>query len=59
MQHRQRGFGERIGDDDKNISNVSGLVTTTVFNTKNGEVENKIPAHAKYITSLEFVEFAA
>ena len=29
-------------------------MTTTVLNTKISEVENKIPHHDKYITTLEF-----
>ena len=33
--------------------NVSGFVTTAVFNKKIGEVENKIPDHAKYIATFE------
>ena len=31
----------------------SGLVTTTVLNTKISEVENKITNHDKYITAPE------
>ena len=31
----------------------SGVVTTTVLNTKISEVENKIPDLAKYITARE------
>ena len=34
------------------------LGNTTVLNTKIGEVENKIPDHAKYITIPEFNKFA-
>ena len=30
---------------------------STVLNTKVGEVENKIPDHAKYITTPEFNKF--
>ena len=33
---------------------TSGLVTTTVPNTKINEVENKIPNNSKYITTQEF-----
>ena len=33
-------------------------MTTTVFNTKFGEIENKIPDHAKYISTPEFNKFA-
>ena len=34
-------------------------MTTTVLNTKIGEVKNKIPGHSKYITNPEFNKFAA
>ena len=34
-------------------------MTTTVLNTKIGEVENKIPDHAKYITTQEFNKLIA
>ena len=34
-------------------------MTATVFNTKISEVENKIPVHAKYITSQEFTKLMA
>ena len=33
------------------------LATITVLSTKIGEVENKVPDHAKYITTHEFNEF--
>ena len=33
------------------IPNTSSLVTTTVLNTEIGEVENKFPDHANYITT--------
>ena len=33
-------------------------MTATVLNTKIGEVENKIPDHAKYITTFESNKFA-
>ena len=33
-------------------------MTTTVLNTKTGKVENKIPNHAKYITTPESNKFA-
>ena len=32
-------------------------MTTTVLNTNIGEVENKFPDHAKYITTPEFNKF--
>ena len=34
IQHRQTMFGEKNEDVDKKISDVSGLVATTVLNTK-------------------------
>ena len=34
------------------------MLTTTVLNTKTGEVGNKTPDHAKYITVPEFNTFA-
>ena len=34
-------------------------MTTTVLNTKINEVENKIPDHAKYITTQEFNKLTA
>ena len=34
-------------------------MTTTVFNTKISEVENKIPGHAKYITTRKFHKLTA
>ena len=33
----------------KKIPDTSGLVTTTVLNTKISEIENKIPDNCKYI----------
>ena len=33
---------------------MNGLVTTSALNTKISDVENKIPNHDKYITTLEF-----
>ena len=39
----KQNLEEKIGDiDKKNIPGMSGLVTTTVLNTKISEVENKI-----------------
>ena len=37
----------------------SGSVTTTVLSTKICEVENKIPNHDRYITTLEFNKLIA
>ena len=34
-------------------------MTTTVLNTKIGEVENNIPDHAKYITTQQFNKLTA
>ena len=34
-------------------------MTTTVVNTKIGEVENKIPDHTKYITTQKFKKLTA
>ena len=34
-------------------------MTTTVLNTTISEVENKIPNHAKYITTQEFIKLMA
>ena len=42
----------------KIVPNVSDLVTTNAPDTKVGEVENKVPDHAKYITTREFNKFA-
>ena len=38
---------------------MSGLVTTTVLNTKISEVENKIPDNFKYIVTQEFNKLTA
>ena len=43
----------------KKISDISGLVTTTVLNAKISEVENKIPDNSKYITTQEFNKLTA
>ena len=34
---------KKVGDVDKKISGISGVVTATVLNRKTCEVENKIP----------------
>ena len=44
----------KISEVEHKILYTSSLVTTTVLNTKNGEIENKIPDHAKYIATQEF-----
>ena len=41
------------------IPDSSSLVTTNVLNTKISEVEEKIPDHAKYITTQEFNKLTA
>ena len=38
----------------KKIPDTSGLVTTTLLNTKIVQVQSKIPDHAKCITTQEF-----
>ena len=38
----------------KKIPHTSGLVSTTVLNTKISEIENKIPGSCKYITTQKF-----
>ena len=38
---------------------TTSLVSTIVLNTKVGEVDNKIPDHAKYITTQEFSKLHA
>ena len=43
----------------KKISDISGLVTTTVLNAKISEVENKILDNSKYITTQEFNKLTA
>ena len=50
----KQNLEKNLGDVDKKIPDVSGLVTATVLNTKIGEFENKIPDHAEYITTQEF-----
>ena len=38
---------------------ISSLVTTNALNTKINKAENKIPDHAKYITTQEFNQLTA
>ena len=47
----EQNLGKKLEMLIKKIPDTSGLVTTTVLNS---EVENKIPHHAKYITTQEF-----
>ena len=37
----KQNLKKKIGDTDKKIPDLSGLVTTTVLNTKISEIENK------------------
>ena len=41
------------------ISDTSGLVTTTVLNTKISEVKDRVPDHSKYITTQELNKLTA
>ena len=38
----------------KNISDASGLVTTTVLNTKISEIENKIPSLSGLVKQTDY-----
>ena len=42
---------KEIGNTDKKLLDTSGLVTTTVLNTKNSKVEHKIPATSSLVTA--------
>ena len=42
---------EKIRDANKTIPDTSGLLTTTVLNTKTTEVENKIPNTSNAMTA--------
>ena len=41
------------------MPDTSDLVNTTILNTIFGEVENKTPDHARYITTPEFNKLTA
>ena len=41
-------------DVENKIRDISGLVTNTVFNAKNGEVKNKIPTVSGLATNTAF-----
>ena len=41
------------------MMDISSLVTTNALNTKINKAENKIPDHAKYITTQEFNQLTA
>ena len=45
---------KKNGNVKKKIPDTSSLVTATVLSTKVSEAENKIPDHAKDITTQEF-----
>ena len=49
----KQNLERKIGYADRRIPYPSGLLTTTVLNTKISEVHNKIPNHDKYITTPE------
>ena len=46
----KQSLEKTIEDVDKKIRGVSGLVTSTVLNTKNSEAENKIPVASGSVT---------
>ena len=47
----KQNLERKTGDVDKKIPDTSGLVTTTVLNTKISEVENKIPDTCNLVTT--------
>ena len=47
-QYNTENLEKKIGDVRKKIPDTSGLVTTTVLNTKIGEVENKLSIISNY-----------
>ena len=47
----------KIGEVGKKIPDTSGLVTTSVLNTKINENENKIPDHVKHKITPEYNKF--
>ena len=47
---------KKIGDVDKKVPEVSGLVTTTVLNAEIGEVENKIPLVSALVTTTVLIQ---
>ena len=48
----KQSLDKKIGDVDKKIPGVSGLVTATVLTTKIGEVDNKIPSTSGLVTTI-------
>ena len=54
MQHRWIKFREKIEAIDKKIPYTSGLVATTILNTKISEIENKIPDTSSLVTTTVY-----
>ena len=48
----------KISEVENKLSAASSLITITVLNA-NGKIENKIPDHARYITTQEFNKLTA
>ena len=46
---------KKIGDVDNLIPDTRSLVTKTVLNIKINEVQDKIPNHAKYVTTQNLI----
>ena len=55
----KQNLDKKIGVIDEKIPPTSGLVATTVLNTKISQVEKKIFSHDKYITTTEFNKLIA
>ena len=49
----------KISELKKKMLDTSSLVTATTLTTKISEAENKIPEHAKHITTPEFNKLTA
>ena len=47
----KQNLGKKVGGVDKKKTDMGGLVTTTVLNTKISEVENRIPKNSKLVTA--------
>ena len=52
-------FNAKVSEVENKILDTSTLVIATVLDMKIGEVEKKIPGHAKYITTQEFNKLTA
>ena len=52
-------LNRRSSEFEKKMMDISSLVTTNALNTKINKAENKIPDHAKYITTQEFNQLTA